>query len=169
MGRIAEAIAAGRRAVAQADVRLSSGSAGMVRALLAPGLSEAALTRALAAFGQLVGPGAGAVLICDRMPGTGLRSWGFEHLVPVADLLSAAPQASVMEHQVRRLRFILARRGVAECHWTGDEAADLVRLLLRRRVERGPTPVLIAPEAGGSGGDAGPGDATILRPLQLPD
>jgi hypothetical protein len=170
MGRIAEAISAGRRAVAQAEARVSSGLAGSVQALLAPGLSDAALARALAAFGRVVGPDAGTVLICDRLPGAwaGLRDWGFEHLVAMPDLLSAAPQAPVLAHQVRRLQIILERRGVAHCHWMGDEAADLVRMLLQRRAERRSEAVLAITGANARG-LAEPGHETIIRPLQLPD
>jgi hypothetical protein len=172
MGRIAEAISAGRRAVAQAEARASSGMAGTVQALLAPGLSDASLARALAAFGRVIGPDAAAVLICDRMPvslaGAGLPDCGFEHLVAMPDLLSAAPQAPVLAHQVRRLQIILERRGVAQCHWTGDEAADLVRMLLQRRAERR-SEAMLAITGANARGLAAPGHETIIRPLQLPD
>jgi hypothetical protein len=87
----------------------------------------------------------------------------------MADLLAAAPPGQVLEHQVRRLQIILARRDVAECHWIGDLSGDLVRQVLRSRAARGPLPGLAPTFPLASGLVAGPARDAIFRPLAVRD
>lgn len=136
MGRLSDALAAGAAAVARAEVRRASVGAGAgAFALLVPGLSGKRLSAALAAFAAAVPSGAGRVVVADHLPPDldprtarqDARTLVFEHLSPMDDLLAHATPAAAVLHRVRRLRLIVARRGVIECRWAGAEAEEIVR------------------------------------------
>ena len=138
MGRLSEALAAGAAAVARAEGRQVVEAGQGTLALLAPGLSGARLSRAMAVFAAAAPTRAARVVVADHLPpdldprtgGRGTAGPGFEHLSPLDDVLAqAGPQAALL-HRVRRLRIILARRGVVACLWTGAEAEEIVRAVL---------------------------------------
>jgi hypothetical protein len=141
MGRLREAIEAGRQAVATREAR--------TQAMLAIGLDEPSLVKVAKSRSEAArARGGRVILIADHLPAelVSASELVFEHLPQMADLLVAASPADAGEHRLRRLALILARWGVTECLWTGGEAEDLVRLALART---GPDrlPVAFRPQA----------------------
>ncbi len=131
MGRLRDAIEAGRQAVAARELAQAT----RAQALLALGLDTPSLVAAAEAHARVAGGQHGrAVLIADHLPAQLVSAPDliFEHLPPLADLLSAVSPAAADEHRLRRLALILGRWAVTECLWTGGEAEDLVRMAMAR-------------------------------------
>lgn len=173
MGRLRAAWAAGRAAVAQATPTEALALAGPL-ALLVPGLSGAALDRALDAFRREAPWRPGHVLIADHLPAplsgpATADAPGFEHLIPLADLLPVAGPAAAVAHLARRVEIILARRAVAVCLWTGAEAQVIVQAIAARTAARAQDPPPLSGELAATGGHMQPVAHRIFRPLAFRD
>jgi hypothetical protein len=184
-----EALAAGLAAVARADgegpqshARPGDGAlpAGVSVALLVPGMSGARLDAALAAFRGASTAAGARVVIADHLPpsldpraaarpGGGPDAPGFEHLMPLADLLEAADPAAAVAHLARRVEIILDRRAATWCLWAGSEAEVIVQAIAARIASRlQGVPPLSGPLAA-NGGHAAPVAQRIFRPLAFRD
>lgn len=123
MGRLQDAIEAGRKAVAQHEA--------MSQALLAIGLDASSLLNVAQAHVATASPQrARVMLIADRLPAELVSEAGlvYEHLPQMADLLVGAAPAEANGHRLRRLSLILKRWNLTECLWIGGESEELVQL-----------------------------------------